>query len=243
MNDEVDSLEYYDWQLIESELDEQSNPITKGQLAAEIDELTKSLMFPWSEREPELDTETLAELDRVAELVEVMRLKGLGVLLPPDQVGSDQPKMLSTKFVITWRDKTFPAGRFWLRRARKVAREFNWLSEREDLFSPASSSATSRLLPTLFLHLKEQFPEKEFVMASADVTDAFLTVNQKQPTLVRYGDQQFALAKVLPGQRDGSQLWFESVTAFFRDSLKIESCQAYPSLLRSPWRMRDSPAC
>ena len=149
----------------------------------------KGLMFPWTPREPEIGAEQLAEIDNLAELVEVMRLKSLGVLLPPEQVGSDNPKMLSTKFVITWRDKTIDGKRCWLRRARKVAREFNWLSEREDLFSPASSSVTSKLLPALYLHLKDQNPNIRYTMASADITDAFLTVPQKQPTLVKYGSQ------------------------------------------------------
>ena len=193
----------------------------------------KGLMFPWTPREPEIGAEQLAEIDNLAELVEVMRLKSLGVLLPPEQVGSDNPKMLSTKFVITWRDKTIDGKRCWLRRARKVAREFNWLSEREDLFSPASSSVTSKLLPALYLHLKDQNPNIRYTMASADITDAFLTVPQKQPTLVKYGSQLFALGRVLPGQRDGSQLWFDSVTSFLKQELQAESCQGYPSLLRS----------
>ena len=39
---------------------------------------------------------------------------------------------------------------------------------------------------------------------------------------------------MLPGQRDGSQLWFESVTSFLHEKLGFEHCSAYPSLLRSP---------
>ena len=48
------------------------------------------------------------------------------------------------------------------------------------------------------------------------------------------GTQSFALGRVLPGQRDGSQLWFESVTSFLHEKLGFEHCSAYPSLLRSP---------
>ena len=39
---------------------------------------------------------------------------------------------------------------------------------------------------------------------------------------------------MLPGQRDGSQLWFESVSGFLNEKLGFEHCSAYPSLLHSP---------
>ena len=41
------------------------------------------------------------------------------------------------------------------------------------------------------------------------------------------------LGKVLPGQRDGSQQWYDSVTSFTRRKLNFESCAAYPCLLRA----------
>ena len=43
-----------------------------------------------------------------------------------------------------------------VRPSRYVAREFAWLSpDRQDLFSPASSVITTRLLPTLFIKWKD----------------------------------------------------------------------------------------
>ena len=89
--------------------------------------------------------------------------------------------MLSTKFVRTWRDKQDKNGqKFWLRRSRFVAREFAWLSpERQDLFSPASSAISSKLLPVLYLK-----HGANGLMMSIDVKDAFLTVDQRQPTIV-----------------------------------------------------------
>ena len=64
---------------------------------------------------------------------------------------------------------------------------------------------TSRLFPTLFLMLRSL----GFVLSALDVADAFLTVCQRQPTLVTCedatgGSRLYALGKVLPGQRDGS---------------------------------------
>ena len=94
-----------------------------------------------------------------------------------------------------------------------MAREFAWLQpERESLFSPASSAITSRILSAIFLEMRSQCSA---VLASLDVKDAFLTVDQQEPTLVHTTDaagnpQSFSLGKVLPGQRDGSLLWYSA---------------------------------
>ena len=114
----------------------------------------------------------------------------------------------------TWREKLDSNGSpIWLRRSRFVAREFAWLQpERESLFSPASSAITSRILSAIFLEMRSQCSA---VLASLDVKDAFLTVDQQEPTLVHTTDaagnpQSFSLGKVLPGQRDGSLLWYSA---------------------------------
>ena len=59
-------------------------------------------------------------------------------------------------------------------------------------------------------------------------------MSQAQPTLVSSGAETYALGRVLPGQRDGSQLWFESVSKFLNETLGFKHCEAYPSLLSSP---------
>ena len=84
-----------------------------------------------------------------------------------------------------WRDKHIDGERVWLRRSRYVAREFAGLSpDRQDLFSPASSVITARLLPTLFMKWKTD----GYVLCSIDVGDAFLMVPQKELTQVRCVD-------------------------------------------------------
>ena len=84
-----------------------------------------------------------------------------------------------------WRDKHIDGERVWLRRSRYVAREFAWLSpDRQDLFSPASSVITARLLPTLFMKWKTD----GYVLCSIDVGDAFLMVPQEELTQVRCVD-------------------------------------------------------
>ncbi|CAL1161296.1 unnamed protein product [Cladocopium goreaui] len=224
-SDELDSLEEFDFGLTNDDGDE----------PASEDVLVQQLVFPYTEQEPQLSTDQLKHLDAMAMEVETARLKQMGVRLPPESVEGMNPKRLSTRYVITWRDKVLNGKRCWLRRARYVAREYAWLSpERQDLFSPASSNITNRLLPSVFLHWKMKHPEKQFVMGAIDIGDAFLTVEQKQPTIVSSGSETFALGRVLPGQRDGSQLWFESVSGFLNEKLGFEHCSAYPSLLHSP---------
>ena len=100
-------------------------------------------------------------------------------MLLEDNLPSDA-KCLSTRFVRTWREKKDQDGNaIWLRRSRLVVREYTWLQpDREALFSPASSIAT-RILPICFLALREH---QETLMLAIDVKDAFLTVEQEQPT-------------------------------------------------------------
>ena len=46
---------------------------------------------------------------------------------------------LTARFVRTWRKKCKGNDDFWYRRSRLVAREFNKLCVRDDLYSPASN--------------------------------------------------------------------------------------------------------
>ena len=149
----------------------------------DVESLIDKCCYPFSQAEPELEDEALRELDALADHIEISRLVGLGVLISPENVG-EGAKRLSTKFVLTWRRKTRREENVWLRRARYVAREFTWMSpERQDLFSPASSSIITRILPYCFLK-QSTVPGNDVCMASLDITDAFLTVDQEVPTIV-----------------------------------------------------------
>ena len=129
----------------------------------------------------------------------------MGVLLPTDgyDYKGQTPKRLTTRKVRAWRDKHIDGERVWLRRSRYVAREFAWLSrlslDRQDLFSPASSVITTRLLPTLFMKWKDD----GYVLCSIDVGDVFLMVPQEELTQVTCVDAsgattEFVLGRVLP---------------------------------------------
>lgn len=125
--------------------------------------------------------------------------------------------------------------RVWLRRSRFVAREFSWLlDDKQSMFSPASSSISSRILLTAFLQHKAE----DWVFMSCDMQDAFLTVQQREPTMVIAKDaagneQADALGRVLPGQRAGSLLWNEDITNHLEETLDMEECTFYPSMVKT----------
>ena len=45
--------------------------------------------------------------------------------------------------------------------------------------------------------------------------------------------KKFVLGKVLPGQRDGSQLWHRDLSTFLKNEFDITAFEPYPSLLRN----------
>ena len=135
-------------------------------------DLVKQLCLPFSTLEPSLPDDELLRLDLIADQLEIKRLRNIGVLIPSNEFDfkGEKPKMLTTRMVRTWRDKVTDGSRVWLRRSRYVAREFAWLSpDRQDLFSPASSVLTVRLLPCLYMKLKSM----GYVLCSIDIGDTF----------------------------------------------------------------------
>ena len=215
---EVDGLEVYDFSL-DYERDEDTNSFSDNS-AVSCDEMLKQLTIPYTALEPDLPAAELLRLDMIADELEIKRLRGMGVLIPAENYdfNGKVPKRLTTRMVRAWRDKFIDGTHVWLRRSRYVARAFAWLTpDRQDLFSPASSVLTVRLLPTFFMKWKSD----GYVLGAIDIGDAFLVVPQRELTVVTCelaaGDtMNFVLGKVLPGQRDGSQLWHESFSAFLR---------------------------
>ena len=169
------------------------------------------------------------------------RLVQMGVLAPLED---DDPfvhtaRLLSTKYVTTWRLKPDPANpehnELFLRRSRLVGREFSWLEpDREQLFSPASNNLLIRILPSLAM----TFRHKGWVSLSLDISDAFLTVSQKIDTCIRVrtasgSSRFFRLIKMLPGQRDGTLNWADEFTSFLRENVSIETFPQCPALCRT----------
>ena len=180
--EELDELESYDYGLDDVEDDSDEPQLSFPTLS---DDVLKLLTVPFTTLEPNLSGEQLLRLDLLADAVEIERLKSMKVLLPVETYDckGQTPKRLTTRMVRTWRGKHIQGQHVWLRRSRYVAREFAWLSpDRQDLFSPASSVLTVRLLPTLYMKWKLS----NYILCAIDIADAFLMVEQKELTQVGY---------------------------------------------------------
>ena len=102
--------------------------------------------------EPQLSVAELTQLDVLADEVEIRRLCKLSVLLEPATLdGVEHVVELSTRMVRTWREKEHAGQPVWYRRLRSVAREYAWLSQRSDLYSPASSAGCDKLIPIIMM--------------------------------------------------------------------------------------------
>ena len=236
-DDEVDHLESYDYQLDDYYFSEDADVSS-----APPDELWR----PFGPTEPQLSESEMLIIDSSADRFEIRRLLSMGVLEDLTEQSAERAqlegsRLLSTKFVRSWRIKmrSLPNDKEeqqYLRRSRFVGREFAFLDKsRTELFAPASSSLLTRLLPSVFMRCKAE----DHACCVLDVTDAFLTVDQRIPTIVQaqLGDQQthvqhFRLLKLLPGQRDGTVRWHEAFTAFLDDKLGLEPYVPCPALFR-----------
>lgn len=173
-----------------------------------------SVWQPYTGAEPEISHDVLALIDQGADKIEIRRHPEMGVITTVDKYDGQLDLALSAKMVRTWKKKTivevgqaglsrsYPA---WMRRSRLVGRDLNFLSYKEDVFSLASSSSAVKLLPSLAL--SDGFI-KDAVLATVDVSGAFLQVPQPFPRKVYLDGQDFIILKCLPGQRDASRLWY-----------------------------------
>ena len=155
----------------------------------------------------------------------------MGVLIGDEGIDEGSlDKPLSATFVITWRAKRDTDGAYWLRRARLCAREFA-VEDRDDCFSPSSSTLTLKLIPALMM--TGAIPSTH-VLCSLDIGDAFLQVDQVRLRRVAVKDMQvnFNIAKCLPGQRTGAKQWYKQIVSDLVDSLGVEMCVENPSIFK-----------
>ena len=182
------------------------------------------LWQPQSALEPQLDPEQLQRIDDYADSVEIDRLLGMKVIQWHSSYSGELGTQLSAKFVRTWRKKVRKvfdeSGKLvsetpgWLRRSRLVAREFNWLDVREDVYSPSSSSSIVKLLPALAM--SDGFCNGA-VLGTLDVADAFLQVPQPVPRVVKIGNLELVI-----------------FSCAFPDKGMLQSCGT--SILQRCWR-------
>ena len=216
---DVDPIEFFDEECLESFTQMTLDDVGTLDNGAEFEALSEldmeCLWKPSSPLEPVVDSVELQSIDEVADQVEIQRLQSMGVIISPEKYTGSLGKELSAKMVRTWRKKTrtvqnelgetmeVPA---WMRRSRMVAREFAFLEQRDDIYSPSSCSAVTKVLPALAF--SDGFV-KDGILGTADISDAYLQVPQRQPRVVRMGNISFVILKCLPGQRDGALLWYQ----------------------------------
>ena len=128
---------------------------------------------------------------------------------------------LSTKIVYDWRHRY---GQ-WKRRGRLVAREFRWLTDYDiaALFSPTGVASTVKLLSALFTSTDG------YILGSVDVSDAYLQVEQSEPTVVEIDGNYYELGYTLPCQRTGSSAWFNKLQGIV-EKHGLKSDEGLPAL-------------
>ena len=118
-----------------------------------------------------------------------------------------------------------------MRRARLVAREYKVLEKRDDIFSPATTPALTRLIPCVAMM-------RRWCVYATDIRDAFLQVPQKRKVLctmdektrekrMRSSCASWRLLYVLPGQRDAADFLAEMLEKYGKTR-----CVSSPTLFR-----------
>ena len=181
-------------------------------------------------------------IDDLADKVEIQRLREMEVLVLATECQDDPTGKLTTKFVRDWRLKSFSDDngerKKWMRRSRLVAREFA-NSKRLDTFSPATGAHVSNILPLKYLWMKsgvagmETKEEYDTVLASLDVRDAFLQVDQDNPVLVKLQGENWVIKKNLPGQRLGAKQWFQYLRNHLQETMDFEFSMEQPCMART----------
>ena len=151
---------------------------------------------------PSIEEESLQALDDQATIKEITRLTKMEVveLINIEGQEDDESKYLTTKLVLDWRfrdadgfqleegedSKAISTERCWQRRSRLVARGYKTVEKRDDVFSPATSPALTKIIPMLCLAYN-------WSIWSVDVKDAFLQGPQRVKVLCRVPSEAEAI--------------------------------------------------
>ena len=219
-DEEVDIEEFNG---LEAEIDDEEEVVEDY----EDEEMPSEDVPTWShdleEGPPKLEDHELEAVDRQSRKTEIERLMEMKVLKPisEDQATSGNYKHLSTKIVYDWRHRD---GQ-WKRRGRLVAREFRWLTDYDlaALFSPTGVASTVKLLSALFVSTDS------YSLGSIDIGDAYLQVEQDEPTIVEVDGKWYELGYTLPGQRTGSSAWFNKLQGIV-EKYGLKSDDGLPAL-------------
>ena len=171
---EIEILEGYDNDIDDEGYDRESGTCGNSDF--------DKLIFEFTPHEPNLTEQELKVLDDIADRVEIQRLCDMGVLLPASEASESSVvrKNLSTRFVRTWREKMIDNKLAGFIVAGSWHVSMLGCVKRTDLFSPASNALGGRLLQTLCLRMRHAGN----ISSSVDIGEAFLSVPQKEYTVV-----------------------------------------------------------
>ena len=91
------------------------------------------------------------------------------------------------------------------------------------LFSPTGVASTVKLLSALFVSTDS------YSLGSIDIGDAYLQVEQDEPTIVEVDGKWYELGYTLPGQRTGSSAWFNKLQGIV-EKYGLKSDDGLPAL-------------
>ena len=179
-------------------------------------------------------------VEELADKVEVSRLLDMGVLKKLDEYEGEVTGHLTTRFVRDWRQKLYigngDSRMRWMRRSRYVAREFA-TEKRDDVFAPTTGAHSNNLLLVSFLQMadaaKNQGQSYKPTLASMDIGDAFLQVDQEHPVRCELQGCQYVILKNLPGQRLGARSWYLYFKDYLQQNFNFEFSDVQPCLGRT----------
>ena len=206
-----------------------------------LDELAASLDFQVEDADgfsdekagpPEVDEDTLQQMDQEAALEEIMRLRSMSVIENYFEADGSET-ILDTRQVHDWRFRNDA----WRRRCRLVAREFRaGAQSTEETFSPTSS----KYVVNIFLTLALIYGLSILVV---DIKDAFLCVPQRDLVIIEVPQwissvfpeeehpRYWRLRRCLPGQRRAALHWNEFFEVTVQD-IGFESFEPMPTVFR-----------
>jgi hypothetical protein len=179
-------------------------------------------------------------VEDLADKVEIGRLLDMGVLKRFADYEGEISGRLTTRFARDWRQKLYigdgGSRARWMRRSRYVAREFA-NEKRDDVFAPTTGAHSNNLLLVSFLQLvdaaKDQGASYRPLLASMDIGDAFLQVDQERPVKCELQGCEYVILKNLPGQRLGARSWYWYFRNYFEEQIQHEFCDVQPCLGRT----------
>ena len=235
--EEYYTMDSYDSDLKQDEFHDDDNDLWAGEEEVLVAGVPEALWHDSSlDERPPTPEQWVEDL---ADKVEISRLLDMGVLKRFTDYDGEISGCLTTRFVRDWRQKLYigegDSRMRWMRRSRYVAREFA-NEKRDDVFAPTTGAHSNNLLLASFLQMadaaKDGCVSYKPLLASMDIGDAFLQVDQEHPVKCELQGCEYVILKNLPGQRLGARSWYW----YFRNYLEkfqYEFCDVQPCLGRT----------